>query len=210
MNAIEKITKFSALTIAILAGVTNLRAEVPAAILGAVPDSDQYSLIYEAAIPVVAPNWGLTPEYALDNSATGPANFDRVAYIMELDDTWVWVSFETLPQGQTLATVGVPSVDVVAGSPIQTAVINMDVFSSITDANIIATGTGLTGGNIEFWPGNYNGENINNIPNADGALFDWGDGAAAANVGYGSMQVHNHDASQVLFAFNRWGGAFAG
>ena len=210
MNAINKISKFSALSIAILAGVTNLRAEVPAAILGAVPDSDQYSLIYEAAIPDVAPNWGLTPEYATDNSANGPANFDRVAYVMELDETWVWVSFETLPQGKTLATVGVPTVDVVAGSPIQTKVTNMDVFSSITDANIIATGTGLTGGNIEFWPGNYQVENNNNIPNADGALFDWGDGAAAANVGYGSMQLHNHDASQVLFAFNRWGGGFAG
>ncbi|MGY8646523.1 MAG: hypothetical protein ACKVLL_04120 [Verrucomicrobiales bacterium] len=24
------------------------------------------------------------------------------------------------------------------------------------------------------------------------------------------MQVHNHDASQVIFAFNRWGGAFSG
>ncbi|MFT6861601.1 MAG: hypothetical protein ACJAVK_000153 [Akkermansiaceae bacterium] len=206
MNIIYKIPKFSALTVAIFAGVTTLQAEVPAAILGAVPDSDQYSLIYEAAIPETAPAWGGPgAAYAIDNSGSGPTNFDRVAYVMALDDTWVWVSFETLAQAQTLATVGVPTVDVVNGNPIQTTVNNMDVFSSITDTNIIATGTGLAGGNLEFWPGNYTQANPNGIPNADAAFFDWGDGGATGDIGYGSMQVHNHGASQVIFAFNRWG-----
>ncbi len=43
------------------------------------------------------------------------------------------------------------------------------------------------------------------MPNASDAVYDWGD----TNVGnsiYGSMQVHNHGASQVLWAFNRFGG----
>ena len=210
MNAICKIPKLPALTVAMLAGVTTLKADVPAAILGAVANSDQYSLIYEAAIPAAAPAWGAGAEYVIDNSATGPASFDRVAYVMELDDTWVWVSFDTLTQANTLATVGVPTVDVVNGAPIQTTVTNMDVYSSITDTGIIATGTGLATGNIEFWPGNYNESNANNIPNASPDIFDFGDGGAAANVGYGSMQIHNHDASQVIFAFNRWGGGTAG
>ena len=210
MNVIYKIPKLPALTVAMLAGVTPLKAEIPAAILGAVPDSDQYSLIYEAAIPAAAPAWAAGAEYVIDNSATGPATFDRVAYLMELDDTWVWVSFDTLTQADTLATVGVPTVAVVNGVPIQTTVTNMEVFSSITDAGIIATGTGLTGGNIEFWPGNYNQSNANNIPNASPNTFDFGDGDAQVNIGYGSMQVHNHEASQVIFAFNRWGNGGGG
>ncbi|MEJ6578223.1 MAG: hypothetical protein QNL68_00335 [Akkermansiaceae bacterium] len=210
MNLRYRIPKHSAITAAVLVGVTTLKAEVPAAILAAVTDSDQYALIYEAAIPATTPSWGPGATYVIDNSATGPASFDRVAYIMELDDTWVWVSYDTISQANTLATVGVPTVAVVDGTPIQTTVTNMDVFSSITDANIIATGTGLTGGNIEFWPGNYNWGNDLNIPNASPGSLDWGDGGAAANAGYGSMQVHNHDASQVIFAFNRWGGGFSG
>jgi hypothetical protein len=210
MNLRYKIPKHSALTAAILAGVSNLSADVPAAILAAIPDSDQYSLIYEAAIPETTPAWGPGATYVIDNSATGPVNFDRVAYIMALDDTWVWVSYDTVVQANTLVTVGVPTVAVVDGAPIQTTVTNMDVFSSITDANVVATGTGLSGGNIEFWPGNYNQANDANIPNASPNSLDFGDGGAATDVGYGSMQVHNHDASQVIFAFNRWGGAFSG
>ena len=185
-------------------------ADVPAAILAAVPGSLQYSLIYEASIPELTPAWGAGATYTIDNSATGPASFDRVAYIMELDDTWVWVSYDTPLQANTLATVGVPTVATVDGTPIQTTVVNMDVFSSITDANVITTGTGLSSGNIEFWPGNYNQGNDANIPNADPETLDFGDGGAATDVGYGSMQVHNHAASQTIFAFNRWGGAFTG
>ena len=210
MDAIYKNLKFSAFSATLLSAVSPLKADVPAAILGAVTDSDRYSLIYEAAIPAVGPSWGSEVEYFIDNSATGPANFDRVAYVMELDDTWVWVSYDTIAQANTLSKIGVPTVAVVDGKPIQTIVSNMDVFSSITDVNIIATGTGLTGGNIEFWPGNYIASNTNNIPNADSEAFDWGDGGAQVNAGYGSMQVHNHEAGQVLFAFNRWGGGVAG
>ena len=216
MKPSSKISIFPALTAAIpaipaiLACVTNLNAEVPAAILAAVPGSEQYALIYQAEIPEAAPSWGNGADYVVDNSATGPASFDRVAYVMELDDTWVWVSFDTLVQAQTLDTVGVPTVDVADGTPIQTTVNNMDVLSSITDSGIIATGTGLAGGNVEFWPGNYAQPNAAGIQNASDATFDFGDGGAVAGGGYGSMQVHNHGASQVIFAFNRWGGGNAG
>ncbi|MEJ6717650.1 MAG: hypothetical protein QNK82_04085 [Akkermansiaceae bacterium] len=86
MDAIYKNLKFSAFSATLLSAVSPLKADVPAAILGAVTDSDRYSLIYEAAIPAVGPSWGSEVEYFIDNSATGPANFDRVAYVMELDD----------------------------------------------------------------------------------------------------------------------------
>ncbi|MCX6924303.1 MAG: HYR domain-containing protein, partial [Verrucomicrobia bacterium] len=68
----------------------------------------------------------------------------------------------------------------------------------------IVNGTNLAGGNIEFWPNNYAADNTANVPNANGLTLDWGDSRSAGN--YGSMQIHNHDAGQVLFAFNRWGG----
>ncbi|MEZ5329136.1 MAG: Ig-like domain-containing protein [Verrucomicrobiales bacterium] len=210
MKSPSKSSLMSVIAIASLASVTHLKADVPPAILSAVAGSDQYELIYQAEIPLDAPAWASGADYIIDNSATGPASFDRVAYVMELDDTWVWVSFDTLVQAQTLEKVGVPSVDVVDGIPIQTRVNNMDVFSSFTDAGIIATGTGLAGGNVEFWPGNYAQQNAAGIPNASDATFDFGDGSPSAGGGYGSMQVHNHDASQVIFAFNRWGGGNGG
>ena len=50
-------------------------ADVPAAILAAVPGFDQYSLIYEASIPELTPAWGAGATYTIDNSATGPASF---------------------------------------------------------------------------------------------------------------------------------------
>jgi len=35
-------------------------------------------------------------------------------------------------------------------------------------------------------------------------VWDFGDEPAGAADGYGSMQVHNHDAKQTLFAINHW------
>ena len=35
-------------------------------------------------------------------------------------------------------------------------------------------------------------------------VFDFGDEPADPADGYGSMQVHNHDAKQTLFALNHW------
>jgi hypothetical protein len=60
---------------------------------------------------------------------------------------------------------------------------------------------------MEFWPTNYGAADALSIPNASATLYDWGDTATAGN--YGSMQIHNHGASQTLFAYNRWGGTGA-
>ena len=35
--------------------------------------------------------------------------------------------------------------------------------------------------------------------------YDWGD-TRSATGNYGTLQIHNHNSSQVLLAFNRWGG----
>jgi sialate O-acetylesterase len=66
------------------------------------------------------------------------------------------------------------------------------------------TGTGLTGGNLEFWPNNYGPANSAKVPNASDQTFDFGDDPSDPVDGYGSMQVHNHEAKQTLFALNHW------
>ena len=66
------------------------------------------------------------------------------------------------------------------------------------------TGTDLAGGNIEFWPNNYGPDNSANVPNASSEVYDFGDQPTDPADGYGSMQVHNHDAKQTLFALNHW------
>jgi hypothetical protein len=77
----------------------------------------------------------------------------------------------------------------------------MNVWSNVST---ITNGVNLAGGNIEFWPSNYGPLNSAKTTNASNAAYDWGDSPTSGN--YGSMQIHNHDARQVLFAFNRWGG----
>ena len=68
----------------------------------------------------------------------------------------------------------------------------------------IVTGTNLTGGNIELWLNNYGPANAARVPNASGHVGDFGDQPADPPDGYGSMQLHNHNAKQTLFALNHW------
>ena len=77
----------------------------------------------------------------------------------------------------------------------------MNVYSNVKG---VVTGTGLTGGNIEFWPNNYGPSNSAKVPNASDQAFDFGDDPTDPVDGYGSMQVHNHEAKQTLFALNHW------
>ena len=86
----------------------------------------------------------------------------------------------------------------------QQRVAGLNVLSNVEG---IATGEGLTGGNIEFWSGNYGPPNAAKIPGASDALWDFGDEFAPPEDGYGCMQVHNHEAGQTIFAINQWKGA---
>jgi sialate O-acetylesterase len=74
----------------------------------------------------------------------------------------------------------------------------------LTDADGFITGTNLPGGNIEFWPNDYGPANSAKVPNASSSSFDFGDEPTPPADGYGSMQVHNHEAKQTLFALNNW------
>ena len=80
-------------------------------------------------------------------------------------------------------------------------VVSMNVRSSMPG---LTTGDGLAGGSVELWPSNYDPSNPASMPLASSSLYDWGDNPDTG-AGYGSMQLHNSAAGQVMFAYNGWG-----
>jgi sialate O-acetylesterase len=163
-----------------------------------VPEAGDYQLVYDLDLTGLGP----AIHYAVDNHAKIHQPFDRIAYFVELQDANdnsqdVFVSMDAFTRD--LAKIGVPVAG--AGAFFQQDVTNLDVFSNVKG---IVTGTGLSGGNIEFWPNNYAQPNSAGVPNASSDDFDFGDQPTDPADGYGSMQVHNHDARQTLFAINHW------
>ena len=168
-----------------------------------VPDVANYTLLYSLVIPNAANFHTNGTPYTLDHHLW-LSNFSRVAYYVELQQLngplqYLWIAMDAF--SPDAGKLGVPSGD--TGAFFQQAVANMDVRSSVPG---IVTGTNLNGGYIEFWPGNYAATNSANVPGASSTTLDWGDSPVAGN-GYGSMQIHNVAAGQVLFAFNHWGGS---
>jgi hypothetical protein len=166
-----------------------------------VPEAANYSLVYSLDIPDAA-NYLNGIVYNVDHHAA-MTSFSRVAYYLELQPVagplnYIWVSMDAFTNDAS--RIGVPTVP--SGEVYQQPVAKMNVASSVAS---ITTGENLAGGNIEFWPSNYTEPNAAGVPNASDTTFDWGDTVTPGT--YGSMQVHNADASQVLFAFNNWGGS---
>jgi sialate O-acetylesterase len=163
-----------------------------------VPEAREYRLVYDLDLARLGPNIS----YDVNESARFRQPFDRVAYFLELqtadDNTeYVYVSMDAFTD--SIEKIGVPTFR--SGARFQQNVGNLDVYSNVKG---VVTGTGLTGGNIEFWPDNYGPGNAANVPNASSQVFDFGDERNAPEDGYGSMQVHNHDAKQTIFALNHW------
>lgn len=168
------------------------------AVFANVPEAGDYRLIYQLSVPAASPRWNVNAiPYSVNEARYGEWMFDRVAYVLELDGNWVWVSFDR--HTHLLSQIGVPTLSVTS-SPFQQLVGNMNVWSNVAG---VTPGTGITTGNIEFWGGNYDAVNALNIPNASATVFDFGDNMTSG--GHGSMQIHNHGASQVVMAYNNWG-----
>jgi sialate O-acetylesterase len=163
-----------------------------------VPEAKDYHVVYSLDLTKLA----RTISYDVDNHRKIHRPFDRIAYFLELQEQNgnnqdVFVSMDAFTR--KINKIGVPYFG--AGEFFQQNVANMDVFSNVGN---IVTGMGLSGGNIEFWPNNYAQNNSANVPNASSTEFDFGDQPTDPSDGYGSMQVHNHDARQTLFAINHW------
>lgn len=166
------------------------------ALVMSVPEAKDYQLVYDCDLAKA----GATIAYTADNSKSVTRPFDRIAYFLELTEgsqtKWVYVSMEAFTDD--ISKIGIPALSTKAN--FQQMMTSMNVYSSEKD---IVSGTGLKG-NIEFWPNNYGGQNSKNIPNASATAFDFGDGYSDPLDGYGSMQVHNYEAKQVIFAVNNW------
>ena len=170
-------------------------AAVPSTITANVPEADQYKVVYELNIP----NDMSTLTYAQNLSSTTGVTFNRVAYYMQLDSKWVWVSMNKFNSDLTLAQLGVP-----VGSNLyyfQKIVSGMNVLGS---SNSGVTNQTNINGNIEIWPSCYGtGAALTGI-GGNGSIYDFDDAPIGVSACYGSFQVHNYGANQTIFAYNNF------
>lgn len=164
----------------------------------AAPEAKDYQLVYDVNLAKIGHEFS----YDVDNRAKITKPFDRIAYFIELTPgggaaQYLYVSLDAFTDD--LGKIGVPTLE--SGARFQQNVTNMNVFSNVTG---IVTGSGIAGGNMEFWPDNYSAMNAANVPGASSEKYDFGDQRTDPPDGYGCMQIHNHDALQTLFALNHW------
>ena len=197
-----------ALIIVICSLVGNI-AICATSLLSNVPEANTYTLVYEFNIPVSSLGWNSTPvTYTVDNSTNITADsFSRIAYYLETvsgtTTNWVYVSMDAFTTDPT--KVGVPTTT--SGEFYHynlPAISNANIYTSL--AGITST-TGVNTVLLEFWPSNYGTGNSWGVPGASDTTYDFGDGGSDTSAGHACMQIHNYGAGQVLFAYNRWGGA---
>lgn len=166
--------------------------------LSLIGEATNYQLVYDLDLA----NLGEPVKYSLDHHLDIKGEIDRIAYLIELGGNegqfhYAWVSMA--PFTKDLTKIGVPTA--ASGAFFQQNIAHLNVESNVPG---VVTGKGLAGGNIEFWPNSYNQSNSANVPNASSQTYDFGDQPVDGPNGYGSMQVHNHDAKQTIFAVNHW------
>jgi hypothetical protein len=165
----------------------------PALATSNVSEAAQYGVMYQFNIPNDM-NSGAAITYAVNNSGLTGLNYNRVAYFMQLDAKWVWVSMNKF--NTTNAQLRIPFAG--TGLFFQQQVTGMNVFSSAGSGVTSATGIN---GNIEMWPNCYSpGLGLGSIGGNSGN-YDFNDVADGTDC-YGSFQVHNFGAAQTIFAYN--------
>ena len=165
-----------------------------------VSEAAGFELVQDLSIPTGALQFNskMIP-YALDRAGAIMPSVGRVAYYLELDSEWVYVSMDA-PTWHT-CELGVPALVANGGARFQQILTNMNVFASAGAG--VTTGTGIPTGNIEFWERNYSPALGLGGIGGSGSLYDLDD--TQSDGGYGSMQIHNHGASQVILAYSGWG-----
>ena len=168
--------------------------------------SDDYTVVYQLDIPDAAEyNNGQVP-YSIDSSSNIDFTFDRVAYYLELEKpnearTWVFVSFPSITT--SVDELGVPTFNSgIVHNQLLTDVEIQSNHQNLSSLGVINTGV------IEFWGTNYGTTNDLGVPNGDDSTYDFADSQwTPDSAGYGSMQIHDYDSGQTLFAYNAWGGS---
>ncbi|MDB2333530.1 hypothetical protein N9V30_01095 [Candidatus Poseidoniales archaeon] len=168
--------------------------------------SDDYTAVYQLDIPDEAQYNNDPVPYSVDSSSSIDFTFDRVAYYLELEKpnearTWVFVSFPSMTMHAD--ELGVPTFN--SGIVYNQLLTDVEIQSNhpnLSSLGVIDTGV------IEFWGTNYGASNDLGVPNGDGSKYDFADAQYSSNsAGYGSMQVHDYESGQTLFAYNAWGGS---
>ncbi|TNE52344.1 MAG: hypothetical protein EP343_00865 [Deltaproteobacteria bacterium] len=167
-----------------------------------VPEAQTFKLVYSLSIPLRGGYLTTLPSYQTDNSKTLSGSIRRIAYYLSIQPKsgkrqFVYVSMDAF--SQNLQEIGVPSG--LLNVNWQRNINNMNVVSNVSG---IANGKGIQGGNLEFWPTNYETGNTSRVPGASDTVYDSGDNPVASG-GYGSMQIHNHRLGLTLLAYNSWG-----
>jgi len=183
--------------------LASLLGSAPSVATSNVPEAKNFGVLYQVNIPSSANYASTTVSYAVDNSGKKGLKFNRIAYLYQLDNNWVWVSMDTLTTN--LTKLGIPNVNnnnVVW----QQTVKNMNVYTNVSG---VTTGTGITTGNVEMWTDCYaTSDGLSGI-GGDNNTYDYNDTRSGGNNCYGSFQVHNYGAKQTIFAWNRFTGGGA-
>lgn len=202
--SVSNVTDYTPAATSMVGAAMTFLSSAKAGATNSVSEAAGYKLVYSIDLPTAA-NYGAgstNPLYSVDNRAS-ISNLTRVAYYLELRKgegplRYVWVSMDSFTQNSS--RIGIPTL--ASGAVFQQNVTNMNVYS---DDPSIVTGVGLSGGNIEFWPNSYNTNNAAGVPGASSTIFDFGDQSSGSGS-YGSMQIANHDAGQMLISLNGWAG----
>ena len=151
------------------------------------PIPNNAQLVWTLNAPTIATNWdfeGQVP-YAVDNrAALASAPFNRIAYCVKINDTFVYTEMDDFTGHNTTLT-GIPT-DWIFDQPVT----NLTVISNVPG---VANVSNATGGNMEFWSNCYG--------TGAGGVYDSDDIVEIPDC-YGSFQVHRNGAT--LFGFNRW------
>ncbi|MDF1739370.1 MAG: VCBS domain-containing protein, partial [Verrucomicrobiales bacterium] len=136
-------------------------------------------LLYET---VGFTNFDNADNYTTDNSAgVATGSFDRVAYYLELDGYWVWVSMDAFNPDASLVGVPADNSGIVENG---TVVTNLTIESNHPEVVSRTIPRGI----IEFWASNYGGGGGGQF-NSDNGAFDWKDSGGTTASGHGSFQV---------------------
>ena len=111
-----------------------------------IPDANGYDLVYALDIPVSPAYKNAKPLYSVDNHHQ-VSGFTRIGYYLELDDKYVWVSFDAFTSDAR--KIGVPCHNLGCGDGQTRTVIQQMVTNVNVESNVPGlSGTGLSG-NVE-------------------------------------------------------------
>ena len=111
-----------------------------------IPDAEGYELVYSLAIPTNPVYRNAKPLYSVDNHQSF-SSFSRIAYYLELDDDYVWVSMDAFTSDAR--KIGVPCHHLDCNDGQTRTVIQQ----MVTNVNVVSNKPGLSGsglsGNVE-------------------------------------------------------------